>query len=122
MPQVFFFLVDVSMTAVSTGSVAAACSAINRALADIGVRFLSFPAHCQDRVAVTCFSFLPLLLISDSKIESNSYFSELVAFLRTSSVHHVYLCTIVTIKKVYSMVGNVRLVMACILLDCDVSN
>jgi len=36
MPQVFFFLVDVSMTAVSTGSVAAACSAINRALADIG--------------------------------------------------------------------------------------
>lgn len=68
MPQVFFFLVDVSMTAVSTGSVAAACSAINRALADIGVRFLSFPAHCQDS---HLFSLLPLLLVSDSKVESN---------------------------------------------------
>ncbi|XP_024381127.1 protein transport protein SEC24 C [Physcomitrium patens] len=36
MPQVFFFLVDVSVNAVSTGAVASACSAINRVLADLG--------------------------------------------------------------------------------------
>jgi protein transport protein SEC24 len=36
MPPVFFFLIDVSMTAVSSGAVAAACSAINHALADLG--------------------------------------------------------------------------------------
>ncbi|CAK9882645.1 unnamed protein product [Sphagnum jensenii] len=35
MPPVFFFLIDVSMAAVSTGAVAAACSAVNRALADL---------------------------------------------------------------------------------------
>ena len=43
-PPVFFFLVDVSMTAVSTGAVAAACSAINRALADLKVS--SFTSLC----------------------------------------------------------------------------
>ncbi|KAG0560568.1 hypothetical protein M758_10G185600 [Ceratodon purpureus] len=36
MPQVFFFLVDVSMNAVSTGAVTSACNAINRALGDLG--------------------------------------------------------------------------------------
>jgi protein transport protein SEC24 len=36
MPPVFFFLIDVSMTAVSSGAVAAACSAVNHALADLG--------------------------------------------------------------------------------------
>jgi hypothetical protein len=41
MPPVFFFLIDVSMTAVSSGAVAAACSAVNHALADLGVRPLS---------------------------------------------------------------------------------
>lgn len=40
MPQVFFFLVDVSVNAVSTGAVASACSAINRVLADLGVSLL----------------------------------------------------------------------------------
>ncbi|KAL2612677.1 hypothetical protein R1flu_024369 [Riccia fluitans] len=35
MPAVFFFLIDVSMNAVQTGAVAAACSAINRALSDL---------------------------------------------------------------------------------------
>jgi protein transport protein SEC24 len=41
MPPVFFFLIDVSMAAVSTGAVAAACSAVNRALADLTVRPLT---------------------------------------------------------------------------------
>jgi protein transport protein SEC24 len=36
MPPVFFFLIDVSMTAVSSGAVTAACSAVNHALADLG--------------------------------------------------------------------------------------
>lgn len=40
MPQVFFFLVDVSVNAVSIGAVASACSAINRVLTDLGVRLL----------------------------------------------------------------------------------
>ncbi|CAM6106579.1 unnamed protein product [Calypogeia fissa] len=35
MPPVYYFLIDVSSTAVQTGAVAAACSAINRALADL---------------------------------------------------------------------------------------
>lgn len=39
MPAVFFFLIDVSMNAVQTGAVAAACSAINRALSDLPVSF-----------------------------------------------------------------------------------
>jgi len=43
MPPVFFFLVDVSVNAVSTGAVVSACSAINRVLADLGVRFPYVP-------------------------------------------------------------------------------
>ncbi|KAH9301917.1 hypothetical protein KI387_013500 [Taxus chinensis] len=37
MPAVFFFLIDVSMNAIQTGATAAACSAINRAIADLPV-------------------------------------------------------------------------------------
>jgi protein transport protein SEC24 len=44
MPEVYFFLVDVSMNAVGTGATAAACSAISQAIADIPVSFSSF--HC----------------------------------------------------------------------------
>lgn len=40
MPAVYYFLIDVSSTAVQTGAVAAACSAIHRALADLPVSVL----------------------------------------------------------------------------------
>jgi protein transport protein SEC24 len=48
MPPVFFFLIDVSMAAVSTGAVAAACSAVNRALADL-------TENPQTRVGIATF-------------------------------------------------------------------
>jgi hypothetical protein len=56
MPPVFFFLIDVSMTAVSSGAVAAACSAVNHALADLGVR----PLSCLQISTGLDFSKFPL--------------------------------------------------------------
>jgi protein transport protein SEC24 len=49
MLAVYYFLIDVSQTAVQTGAVAAACSAIKRALADLPVSFF-----CRKRITFRC--------------------------------------------------------------------
>ncbi|GLJ22020.1 hypothetical protein SUGI_0412500 [Cryptomeria japonica] len=48
MPAVFFLLIDVSMNAINTGATAAACSGINRAIADL-------PEGPQTKVGIATF-------------------------------------------------------------------
>lgn len=59
MPAVYFFLIDVSMNAIQTGSTAAACSAISQAISDLPVSnaYLNLPnqtymIHC---IELACY-------------------------------------------------------------------
>lgn len=81
MPPVFFFLVDVSMTAVSTGAVAAACSAINRALADLKVSLFTS----------LCVSSSPCRVLADKFLRCFVDFVVSVEFKAVYCVMHIFL-------------------------------
>ena len=64
---VFFFLIDVSMNAVATGAAGAACSAVQRALADLPVKTFVFAFFMSIKVLLRLLLQLKYPLICFSR-------------------------------------------------------
>ncbi|KAF9594960.1 hypothetical protein IFM89_035530 [Coptis chinensis] len=86
MPAVFFFLVDVSMNAIQTGATAAACSAINQAIADLpaffGYCYISFLAALFQPGVFGCNWEGPRTMVGIATFDSTIHFYNLKRVLQ----------------------------------------